>query len=520
MNEIPSSPVEAGPFSDLGGDPWAAQAQAQLQAATHPAEWVNPTPSGPYDLLIIGGGPAGVAAATAAAERGAKVGLIEGHHLGGTSLMTGSVPSKTIIRSSRLYADMRRAEKFGAAAPSEIPGDFALAMARMRRLRARISGYHSAERLKLIGIDVFFGHAEFSGRDRLTVADQTLTFRKAIICTGAKPAPARIPGLEIAGGIDSEQVFNLTKRPNRLLVIGGGPLGCEIAQSFRRLGAHVAIAQNDPKFLPMEERDAAQLLSESLARDGVEIHLNTTVLAIRLAETGEKLVDMVTDSNAFTIAVDEIVTGVGRAPRIEGLCLDKAGVAHHPVRGVVVNDRLRTSNPRIYAAGDVCLEHKFTHVATASARLAVDNALFGRRRKVSALIIPWCTYTDPEVAHVGLYVSECRERGIPVRTITMLMHDAHRAIIDGEEKGFVKIHVRDGTDQILGATIVASHAGDMINEITLAMEARIGLSRLAKVIHAYPTQANAIHEAAVAFVKSRQPGIAAHTIVNPPWPTE
>ena len=330
---------------------------------------------------MIGAGPAGLAAAEVAVERGVKVALIERHLLGGASLWTGSVPSKSLICTARLYADMRAAEKFGATVPDGIEENFAAAMARMRRLRTRISAYHSAERLRISGVDLFFGAARFAGRGAVRVGDATLRFSKALIATGARPLRTPIPGLEEAGYFTSEDVFDLTQCPPRLLVIGGGPLGCELAQAFCRLGAHVVIAQNEPKFLPKEERDAAQILSKSLARDGVEIHLNTTVVAVRTAATGEKLVDLVCGDDKSTISVDQILAGVGRTPNVEGLELERAGVAYDGVSGIRVDDFLRTTNRRIYAAGDVCLADKFTHAAEASARLAVTNALDrGRKR--------------------------------------------------------------------------------------------------------------------------------------------
>lgn len=492
----------------------------ELMASARPTGWRNPVPAQPYDLLILGGGPAGLAAAEDAIDRGAKVALIERHLLGGVSLLTGSVPSKAIIRTSRLYADMRDAEKFGAVVPGDIEENFAAAMERMRRLRARIGGYHSAERLRIAGVDLYFGAARFTGTDSVAVEGAAVHFGKALIATGARPMAMDIPGLEQAGYFTSEDVFDLTECPPRLLVIGGGPFGCELAQAFCRLGSHVVIVQNGAKFLPREERDAAQILSESLARDGVEIHLNTTVVAVRTSMTGEKLADLVSDDHKSTIAVDHILTGVGRIPNVDGLGLEEAGVACDPVPGIRVDDFLRTTNSRIYAAGDVCLEHKFTHAAEASARLAVANAVFGEKRRWSALTVPWCTYTDPEIAHVGLYVSEARGRSIPVKTVTVLMHDADRAMIDGQEVGFVKIHLREGTDEILGATIVAAHASEMINEITLAIDARIGLSVLATVIHAYPTQASAIKRVADAFAKSRLKPPPAHDISRPEWPTD
>jgi pyruvate/2-oxoglutarate dehydrogenase complex dihydrolipoamide dehydrogenase (E3) component len=297
-------------------------------------------------------------------------------------------------------------------------------------------------------------------------------------------------------------VFNLTKLPRRLLVIGGGPLGCELAQAFCRLGARVTIVQDKPLFLEREERDAAQILSDAFARDGIEVRLNTTVAAVR-AENGQKLIDLVSDDYRNTIAVDAILTGVGRSPNVEGLNLEAAGVDYAASDGIRVDDHLCTSNPSIYAAGDVCLEQKYTATATASALIALQNALFGGRERVSGLIIPWCTYTDPEIAHVGLYVREANRQNVPVKTFTIPMHENDRAVMDGEHAGFVKIHVRERSDQILGATIVALHAGSMINEITLAMVANIGLRKLSRVIHAYPTQGEAIRWAADAYNRTR-----------------
>jgi pyruvate/2-oxoglutarate dehydrogenase complex dihydrolipoamide dehydrogenase (E3) component len=275
-----------------------------------------------------------------------------------------------------------------------------------------------------------------------------------------------------------------------------------MAQAFCRFGSHVVIAQNDPMFLPGEERDAAQILSAALARDGVEIHLNTMAVAIR-REGDQKIVDLLTDGDRFSVSVDEVAVGTGRAPNVDNLDLERAGVQYDTESGIHVDDFLRTSNTRIYAAGDVCLERKFTHTAVASARIALRNALFLGRKRMSKLTIPWCTYTDPEIAHVGLYVREAWDKNIPVRTFTILMHDVDRAVTDGEAEGFVKIHVKQGTDRILGATIVARHAGEMINGLSLAITSGIGLRALARVIHTYPTQAEAIKMAADAYNRTR-----------------
>ena len=477
-------------------------AEQERMHNVRPADWRNPVPAARYNLVVIGAGTAGLAAAHGAAALGAKVALIERNLLGGTCLNIGCIPSKAIIRTSRLYAEMRHAGQYGARTPADIHVDFAAVMQRMRAIRARISRADSLQRLAAAGVDVFFGQARFSAADALVVEGATLRFRNALIATGARPDTPSIPGLVEAGYLTNENAFDLTEPPRRLLVIGGGPLGCEMAQAFCRFGVHTLIVQHWPLFLPREERDAAQLLSDAFARDGIEVRLNTRVVDVRV-EGGRKIADLVSDDYHSTVAVDAILTGTGRVPTVDGLNLEAAGVEYDIHHGVHVDDFLQTSNRRIYAAGDVCLEYKFNDTAEASARIVVHNALFLGRRRLSALTIPWCTYTDPEIAHVGLHVRQAHERDIPVKTFTIPMHEVDRAIADDEETGFVKIHVREGTDRILGATIVARHAGEMISEITLAMVAGIGLRTLAKVIHAYPTQAEAIKKAADACNRTR-----------------
>ena len=470
-----------------------------------PADWRNPKPLPVYQLLVIGAGPAGLVAARAAAALGAHVALIERHQLGGDCLNDGCIPSKSLIRTGRLLADMRNAVNFGAVPPAEVAFDFRAAMLRMRRITARISRTDSAMNLAREGIHLYFGAAHFSGADTVCVDGDrpvTLRFKKALIATGSRSMLPDIPGLAEAGFLTNETVFDLQVQPKCLLVIGGGPLGCELAQVFARFGSRTLISHSEPLFLPQEERDGAQMVSDALARDGVEIHLNSTVTKVWV-EGGQKVVELVNDGNTATTRVDQILTGIGRVPAVQGLNLEAAGVAYDAESGIHVDDFLRTRNPRIFAAGDVCLAHQFTNTAEASARIVVRNALFLGRQRMSALTIPWCTYTDPEVAHVGLYVKEARQRRIPVKTFTIPMHDVDRAIADGEEDGFVKIHVREGSDKILGATIVARHAGEMINSISLAMVAGIGLRALANVVHAYPTQGEAIRQAANACVRTR-----------------
>ncbi len=463
-----------------------------------PPDWRNPQPRHPYQLLVIGAGPAGLVAARAAAALGARVALIEKNLLGGLALNYSAVPLQALIRTSRLYAEMRNAEAYGAWSPDTIQVDFSLAMERMRRIRARLGRIDSVARIAASGIDLFFGTARFVGVDEVDVDGLRLRFKKALIATGSRSLLPTIPGLDEAGYLTNETFFDLTALPESVLVIGGGPVGCEVAQALCRFGCRTVIAHAQPLFLPKEERDAAQLLAEALARDGVEVHLNTRAVNVRV-EGGKKVVETINDGNVATITVDEILTGIGRLPTLSGLDLEAAGVAFDVKTGIVVDDFLRTSNRRIYAAGDVCLEHQFIATAEASARIVVRNALCFGRERLSALTIPWCTYTDPEIAHVGLYVRQARECGIPVTTYTVPMHDVDRAITDGEERGFVKIHVRDGSDRILGATVVARHAGEMINGLSLAMVAGIGLGTISRVIHAYPTQASGIKMAAMAY---------------------
>ena len=443
-------------------------------------------------------------AARSAAALGARVALIEKNLLGGVSLNNGCVPSQALIRTSRLYADMRNAQIYGAQKPKHIEVDFTLAMERMRRVRARVGRPDSAQRITAEGIDLFFGTARFAGADRVEVDGVSLQFNKALIATGTRSLLPSIPGLDDAGYLTNESLFDLTSLPKSLLVIGGGPVGCQVAQALCRFGCRTILTHAEPLFLPKEERDAAQLLAEALARDGVEIHLNTRAVSVRV-EGAKKIIETVNDGNVATIEVDEILTGIGRLPALSGLNLEAAGVVYDTDKGVVVDDFLRTSNRRVFAAGDVCLEHQYTDTAEASALIVFRNALCFGRERLSTLTIPWCTYTDPEIAHVGLYVKQAREQGIPVKTFTVPMHEVDRSVADGEESGFVKIHVRDGSDEILGATVVARHAGEMINDLSLAIVCGVGLGSIANVIHAYPTQAEGIKKAAMSYARGQPP---------------
>jgi len=473
-----------------------------LLSNVRPPDWQNPEPAPRYNLVVIGAGTAGLVTAAGAAGLGAKIALVERHLLGGDCLNVGCVPSKCIIRSSRVAADLRDADQFGIQVTQGMEADFPAVMERMRRLRARISVHDSARRFKGLGVDVFLGEGRFTSPETVEVGGKTLRFKKAVIATGTRPVHPAIDGIAEAGFLTNETVFSLTERPRRLAVIGGGPIGCELAQAFRRLGCEVILFHNASHILNREDSDAAEILQRSFIRDGIRLILNCKTNRVE-KRNGSKVIHIECGGKEDEVAVDEILAGAGRAPNVEGLDLEAVGVKYDKREGIEVNEYLQTTNPRIYAAGDICLKYKFTHTADATARIVIQNALFLGRKKQNALTIPWCTYTDPEIAHVGMYERDAQEKGIAVGTFVRPLNDVDRAIADGEEEGFVKIHVKKGTDKILGATIVARHAGEMLGEITLAIVGNLGLGILANVIHTYPTQSEAIKQVADAYKRTR-----------------
>ncbi len=474
----------------------------KLISNVQPPDWVNPTPASRYNLVVIGAGTAGLICAAGAAGLGAKVALIEKRLLGGDCLNYGCVPSKSIIRSSRVFAEAKDASRYGVFVPQGTRVDFPEVMQRMRRIRAQISANDAAKRFRDLGVDVFLGEAHFLDAHSVQVAGKELKFKKAVITSGARPVVPPLEGLAEAGFLTNETIFNLTELPKRFGIIGAGPIGCEMAQAFTRFGSKVTLLGRAPQILGREDQDAAKILQSKFEKEGVQILLKAKLIRITRGPEG-KVIYYEKDGKAQTVAVDEILMGVGRAPNVDSLNLDLVGIKNDKKKGVEVNDYLQTTLPHVYAAGDICLAPKFTHTAEASARIVIQNALFGDKKKFSDLVIPWCTYTDPEVAHTGMYEKDAQERGISVETFVHSLKDVDRAVTDGEEDGFIKIHVKKGTDIILGATIVAKHAGEIISEVTLAINARAGLKTISNVIHPYPTQAEGIRAVANAYNRTR-----------------
>lgn len=454
---------------------------ARLVDLVHPASYRNPTPEGRYNLVVIGAGTAGLVAAIGAGVLGARVALIERGLLGGDCLNFGCVPSKALIRASTLAHEARAAAAFGVRV-ANVDVDFPAVMERVRAARATVAPHDSVKQVSSFGVQVFLGDARFVARNVVEVGGARLAFRRAIVATGGRAAIPTIPGLRDAGFCTNETIFSLTRRPERLVILGGGPIGCELAQAFQRLGCQVTIVQRGPRLLPREDNDVATLLAERLRAEGVRVLENA--VAVRVERRADARVVVLEDGRS--IEGDELLVATGRAPNVDSLELEAAGIARE-ADGIHVSDRLQSSNPRVFAAGDVASAYKFTHAADALARLALQNALFFLRKRASALVVPWCTFTDPEIAHVGMTSREASARG-DVATFTLDMREVDRAIIEGDGPGLARIHV-DRRGRVLGATLAARHAGDAIGPIVLAMTTGLRIGDIGRAIAPYPTRA-------------------------------
>ncbi|MEE2776508.1 MAG: mercuric reductase [Acidobacteriota bacterium] len=471
-----------------------------LRDHVHPTDWTNPEPADRYHMVVIGAGTAGLVTAVVAAGLGARVALVERDLMGGDCLNVGCVPSKGVIGAARAWHAARSGAAFGAPVATE-EGDFATAMERMRRLRAGISHLDSAARFRDLGVDVFLGKGRFVDRSTVEVGGARLRFCKATIATGARAAAPPIPGLADVDYLTNETVFSLTKLPESFGIIGAGPIGCELAQSFARFGSNTTLLDVAPQVLIREDPDAALIVQDALVAEGVALELGARIQAVE-ARGGKKVVRYETDDGAHEVEVDQLLVAVGRAPNVEGLELEAAGVEYDKT-GVHVDGKLRTSNRRIFAAGDITPLLKFTHLADAHAGIVIRNAFFFGRARHQNLVVPWCTYTSPEIAHVGLYEKDLVAEGKKPQLITVPMAEVDRAVLDGQDAGFLRLVLEAGSDRIVGATLVAEHAGDMIGEAAVAITHRIPIGKIGATIHPYPTQGEVYRKAANVWVKGR-----------------
>ncbi len=463
------------------------QHNRQLVQKLHPAGWQNPAPVKRYNLVVVGAGPAGLVAAAGAAGLGAKVALVERHLMGGDCLNYGCVPSKALLMAAH------------KAHNSAQKPDFAAVMASLRQKRNDLAGHDSVERFTGLGVDVFLGEGKFISPSSIDVGGQKLNFHRAVIATGARAALPPIPGLADISPLTNETLFSLVDLPESLTVIGAGPVGCEMAQAFCRLGAKVTLIEMADRILPNEDPDASRLLSEQLAGDGVEIISGAEILRAEKSDS-RKILVITADGVSREIKGDEILVAAGRIPNLEGLNLAAAGVDFHK-HGVTVNDRLQTTNPKIFGAGDICSPHQFTHSADAMAKIVIQNALFFGRKKVSSLVMPRVIYCLPEVAHAGMTAARATAQGDKVLTLTIQMSEVDRAILAEETGGFARVHLDRRSGRILGATMVAPHAGEIISEMTLAITAKLKMSHIGATLHPYPTRAEVWKKLASLYLK-------------------
>ena len=459
----------------------------RLASNVKPDGRTNKVPSGCYDLVVLGGGTAGLVSAAGAAGLGARVALIEREALGGDCLNTGCVPSKAILQSSRIAASFSQAADYGIQIDQAARVDFHSVMERMRRLRADISRNDSVDRFSRLGVDIFFGTAEFAGPKSVSIDGSSMRFKRAIIATGARPNIPPIKGVDKINALTSQTIFSLRKLPRRLGIIGGGPIGCELAQAFARFGSDVTLFDSSSSILPREDQEAATLVANALGRDGVHLINGAQNIEFHPQSDGVHISAQLQKNN-LQINVDQVLLATGRRANIEGLNLEAAKINYEPVRGIQVDDRLRTTNRRIYAAGDVCSAYQFTHAADALARIAIGNALLGLRGRASQLHIPWSTYTSPEIAQIGIQPQTAEKLGIKLDTFVQSLSEVDRCVLDGDTEGFVKVYVRRHSDKILGGTAVGKRAGELIGVLSMAMTNGIGLKSMANTIFPYPTE--------------------------------
>jgi pyruvate/2-oxoglutarate dehydrogenase complex dihydrolipoamide dehydrogenase (E3) component len=456
---------------------------------------------GVYNVVVIGAGTAGLVTAAGTAALGGRVSLIERSLMGGDCLNFGCVPSKALISSARLIQQIRESEKWGLDR-QEPRFVFEKVFERMRARRAKIAPHDSQERFESLGVDVFRGEASFVSPHEIEVNGQKLRAKNFVIATGSRAAIPKIEGINSVPYFTNEMIFDeLKEKPDSMIVLGGGPIGCELGQALNRLGLEATIVQSGAQLLPREDVDVAEFIQKRFKGEGMAVRLNAAAKRVSVRD-GRVALEF---ADAQPITAEAMLIAAGRTPNLRALNLEAAGVDYDE-QGVKVNACLQTSQPHIYAAGDITNRLKFTHTADFTARIVVRNILMPLqllRQKVDWSVVPWCTYTDPEVAHVGLGEKEAKQKNIEYQLFVVRLEDVDRAVVESEEAGFAKILTVKGSDKILGATIVAPHAGDLLHEFVLAMKAGIGLGKIASIIHAYPTFAELARKAGDQFNKTR-----------------
>lgn len=461
-----------------------------------------------YDnnLIVIGGGSAGLIVALIAATVRARVTLIEQGAMGGDCLNTGCVPSKTLIRSAKIAHYQATAQRYGvrSVAPEV---DFRSVMGRVHEVIATIEPKDSMDRYSELGVNCVVGSARLIDRHHVAVGDERLSARSIVLATGAEPVVPPIPGLADADPLTSDNLWGLQTLPGRLLVLGGGPIGCELAQAFGRLGSAVTLIDMASALMPREDADVAAFIEQTMRGEGIDVRTGHRAVRVVPSSGGAGVLHAESESGEVEIGFDRVLVAVGRRANTAGLGLEELGIATGPDGALCVDAYLRTAVSNIYGCGDVVGPYQFTHMASHQAWYAAVNALFGRFRrfKVDYSVVPWVTFTDPEVAHAGLSEAAAAERGIRVDVTRYELGDLDRALADGSAQGWVKVLTRPGSDRILGVSIVGAHAGELIAEYVLAMTHGIGLKKILGTIHVYPTLAEANKLAAGAWRRAHAP---------------